>query len=79
MPERLPVLVVRLVLPPEPPVVDLAPDRHLVELDQRQVREDPVVEDDVARAPSPVISEIALDHSAAAPSVSASWNAPPVQ
>ena len=49
MPERLPVLVVHLVLPPEPPVVDLASDRHLVELDQRQVREDPVVEDDVPR------------------------------
>ena len=49
-PELLPVLVVHLVLPPEAPVVDLAPDRHLVELDQRQVAEDPVVEHDVARA-----------------------------
>ncbi len=50
VPEALPVLVVHLVLPPVPPVVDLPPDRHLVELDQRQVAEDPVVEDDVARA-----------------------------
>ena len=48
--ELLPVLVVRLVLPPEPPVVDLAPDRDLVEVDQRQMPEDALVEDQVGGA-----------------------------
>jgi hypothetical protein len=33
----------------------------------------------MSAALGPVISASALDHSAAAPSVSASWNAPPVQ
>ena len=48
--ELVPVLVVLLVLPPEAPVVDLAADRHLVELDQRQVAEDAVVQHEVGRA-----------------------------
>ena len=48
--ELVPPLVVRLVLPPVAPVVDAAPDHVLVELDQRQVAEDAVVQDDVARA-----------------------------
>ena len=48
--ELVPPLVVRLVLPPVAPVVDAAPDHVLVELDQRQVPEDAVVQDDVACA-----------------------------
>ncbi len=47
--ELLPVVVVDLVLPPGAPVVDLAADHDLVELDERQMAEDAVVEDDVAR------------------------------
>jgi hypothetical protein len=45
--ELMPVRVVLLVLPPLAPVADLAPDRDLVELDQRQVAPDPVVQHQV--------------------------------
>ena len=75
----MPVLVVLLVLPPLAPEADLAADRDLVELDQRQVAPDAVVQQQVARALGPVTRLIALVQIAAAPSVSASWNAPPVQ
>ncbi len=50
VPELLPVAVVRLVLPPLAPVVDPAPDHHLVEVDQRQVAQDPLVQEQVGRA-----------------------------
>ncbi len=50
VPELLPVRVVRLMLPPCPPVGHLPADRHLVEIDQRQVTEDPLVEEERRRA-----------------------------
>ncbi len=50
VPELVPVLVVLLVLPPLAPVADLAADRDLVQLDQRQVAEDALVQHQVARA-----------------------------
>ena len=48
--EPVPVLVVLLVLPPLAPEADLAPDRHLVELDQGQVAPDAVVQQQLAGA-----------------------------
>ena len=77
--ELMPVLVVLLVLPPLAPVADLAADHDLVQLDQRQVAPDPVVQQQVGRRSGSVTRLIALVQIAAAPSVSASWNAPPVQ
>ena len=76
--ELLPVRVVLLVLPPLAPVADLAAERDLVELDQGQVAPDRSFSSS-SRALGPVTRLIALVQMAAAPRVSASWNAPPVQ
>ena len=48
--ELVPVRVVLLVLPPLAPVADLAAEHDLVQLDQRQVAPDAVVQDQVGRA-----------------------------